>query len=318
MFIWWGPELVQIFNDAYRQAFGEGDRHVRALGARGTEFWSDIWHIIGPQVDQVMAGGESTWHEDELVPILRNGHREEVWWTYGFSPIRNDHGSVGGVLVVCQETTARVLSDIEREWLDDAKHAAERRAASVLERMSDAHFVLDNEFRHLTVNLAMERGLGVRREELIGRPIWDVFPAFLGSEFEMEFRRVARDRSDAHFTQPYRDEKMDIVADVDVYPAEDDGIAVFWRDVSARSRAESLLRLREAETRTLADAIPTLAWMARPDGYIDWYNARWYEYTGTTPAQMEGWGWQSVHDPRILPDVLTRWRSSIASGDRLR
>lgn len=64
----------------------------------------------------------------------------------------------------------------------------------------------------------------------------------------------------------------------------------------------------------LANAIPTLAWTARADGYIDWYNARWYEYTGTTPADMEGWGWQSVHDPDMLPIVLERWRASIAKG----
>jgi PAS domain S-box-containing protein len=71
----------------------------------------------------------------------------------------------------------------------------------------------------------------------------------------------------------------------------------------------------ERQFRTLADAIPTLAWTARPDGHIDWYNARWYEYTGTTPEQMAGWGWQSVHDPAELPWVLDRWRRGIASGE---
>jgi hypothetical protein len=54
--------------------------------------------------------------------------------------------------------------------------------------------------------------------------------------------------------------------------------------------------------------MPQLAWTAQPDGYITWYNRRWYEYTSTTPQQMEGWGWQSVHDPTRLPDVLRRWR----------
>ncbi len=91
--------------------------------------------------------------------------------------------------------------------------------------------------------------------------------------------------------------------------------------VELEMRTEEAERAREAQAeserqfRTLADAIPTLAWTARPDGYIDWYNARWYEYTGTTPAQLAGWGWQSVHDPRVLPDVMTRWSASIASGE---
>ncbi len=55
--------------------------------------------------------------------------------------------------------------------------------------------------------------------------------------------------------------------------------------------------------------------MARPDGHLFWYNRRWYEYTGTTPEQMEGWGWQSVHDPDVLPRVLERWKASLASGE---
>ena len=110
MFIWWGPELVQIYNDAYRPSLGVGGRAERALGARGREFWTDIWEAIGPQIDQVMRGGESTWHEDQYLPIERNGRLEDVWWTYSYSPVRDDDGSIAATLVVCQETTERVRS----------------------------------------------------------------------------------------------------------------------------------------------------------------------------------------------------------------
>jgi PAS domain S-box-containing protein len=65
----------------------------------------------------------------------------------------------------------------------------------------------------------------------------------------------------------------------------------------------------------MANAMPQLAWIARADGHIFWYNQRWYYYTGTTPKQMEGWGWQSVHDPVELPKVLERWQSSISTGE---
>ncbi len=81
-----------------------------------------------------------------------------------------------------------------------------------------------------------------------------------------------------------------------------------------RRRGEVALREAEEQFRTLADSIPNLAWWANGDGYITWYNRRWYEYTGTTPEQMEGWGWQSVHDPEMLPKVLERWKGSIATG----
>ncbi|HJS86528.1 MAG TPA: PAS domain-containing protein, partial [Acetobacteraceae bacterium] len=84
--------------------------------------------------------------------------------------------------------------------------------------------------------------------------------------------------------------------------------------VVEQARAEAALERTADEFRTLADGIPTLCWMADPDGHIYWYNWRWHEYTGTTHEQMEGWGWRSVHDPDVLPFVLERWRASIATG----
>ncbi|HEU4740557.1 MAG TPA: PAS domain S-box protein [Meiothermus sp.] len=74
------------------------------------------------------------------------------------------------------------------------------------------------------------------------------------------------------------------------------------------------LQEREQELRTLAETIPQLAWMADESGYIFWYNQRWYDYTGTAPAEMEGWGWQKVHDPEMLPKVMERWQESIRTG----
>jgi PAS domain S-box-containing protein len=71
----------------------------------------------------------------------------------------------------------------------------------------------------------------------------------------------------------------------------------------------------EAQFRLLADAIPQLVWMARADGWIYWYNRRWYEFTGTTPEQMEGWGWKIVHAPETLGAVMDRWQQSIASAE---
>ena len=93
-------------------------------------------------------------------------------------------------------------------------------------------------------------------------------------------------------------------------------IAGIFRDTTARKKAELALLESEDRFHTLADNIPQLCWIANPDGWIFWYNRRWYEYTGTTPAQMEGWGWQSVHDPGALPQVLEQWTSSIATGKK--
>jgi len=111
MYIWWGPDLACLYNDAFRESIGP-ERHPASLGRPGREVWREIWPIIGPQIDQVMSGGGPTWHENHLVPITRHGRREDVFWTYGYSPIDDatQSSSVGGVLVVCTETTEQVIA----------------------------------------------------------------------------------------------------------------------------------------------------------------------------------------------------------------
>ena len=255
MFLFWGPELVQLYNDAYRPSLGQGDRHPRALGAHGRAFWTDIWHEIGPQIHQVMTTGEATWHEDQFLPIERNGRLEDVWWTYSYSPVYDDDGRVGGTLVVCQETTPRMIVQLERERLLADTARAERRAAHVLARISDEHLTMDADFRILTVNPAAERALGMTREQLIGRTHWSAFPASVGTDVEREYRRVVDERVDAHFTHHYVGDGYDRHLEIDAYSTDEGGIALFWRDVSLRIRAEARLRESEARYRALFDSI---------------------------------------------------------------
>jgi PAS domain S-box-containing protein len=89
------------------------------------------------------------------------------------------------------------------------------------------------------------------------------------------------------------------------------------QDITARKEAERRLKRSEAELLELANSITQLAWMARPDGHVFWYNERWYEYTGTTAETMEGWGWQAVHHPDLLPQVVERWQQAIRTGERI-
>ncbi len=129
VFIFWGPQATCLYNDAYARSLGP-EKHPSILGTPGRLAWPEIWHIIGPQIDQVMAGGEATWHENHLVPILRRGTLENVYWTYSYSPIRDDTAAagVGGVLVLCTETTGQVLAAKKleeaesrwRSWFDQA------------------------------------------------------------------------------------------------------------------------------------------------------------------------------------------------------
>ena len=110
MFLWWGPELIQFYNDGYRPSI-RADKHPGAVGQPGRECWPEIWPIIGPQIKSVMTEGRSTWNINQLVPINRDGKLEEVYWTYSYSPVRNEDGEIQGTLVVCTETTEQVLTE---------------------------------------------------------------------------------------------------------------------------------------------------------------------------------------------------------------
>lgn len=86
------------------------------------------------------------------------------------------------------------------------------------------------------------------------------------------------------------------------------------REIQKRIAAEKVLKESEEKFMQVANAIPQLAWIADAEGYLTWYNDRWFEYTGTTFEQMKGWGWESVHSPEMLPLVLENWQYSIHTG----
>ena len=111
MIIFWGPELVQFYNDAYVPIAGV--KHPRALGQRAIDCWPEIWNFIGPMLNGVLYDAKSTFSEDLLLPIERDGVAEERYFTFSYSPIRDEHG-IGGVFCAVAETTERVLKERDR------------------------------------------------------------------------------------------------------------------------------------------------------------------------------------------------------------
>ena len=234
MLLFWGPELIQIYNDAFRPSLGlptgPAARHPRALGMRAAEFWTDVWSVVGPQIEGVMTRGEAVWFENLHLPIERDGRLDDAWWTYSYSPVRDDDGRIGGTLVVCLETTAAVRAHSELE-------AERARSAGILEAMADAHFALDKNFRVVSVNETMARNVGLAREAMLGHSIWELFPGLIGSPFENAYRRAATAHEESHLKHSYGDQRLQLTAEVDAYPTPDGGVAVFWRDVTERERA---------------------------------------------------------------------------------
>ncbi len=167
MFIWWGPDLIQFYNDAYRLTMGP-ERHPSALGQRGRECWEEIWEIIGPQIELVMEGKGATWHEDEYVPVTRFGKRQDVWWTYGYSPIDDGAGGVGGVLVVCNDVTVQhQATERLRGLFEQAPGfvATLRGPAHVFELVNDAYSEL------------------VAGRDVVGRPLAEALPEVVEQGF---------------------------------------------------------------------------------------------------------------------------------------
>ena len=332
MFLWWGPELIQIYNDGYVPSFGLG-KHPTSLGQRGRDCWPEIWSIIGPQIDDVMQRGVASWHEDALVPIFRNGRIEEVYWTYGYSPVFDDDGTIGGTLVVCTETTGRVLatreeaalrSEIERDRTRLQQFFAQAPAGVCIVRGPALTFEFANDHYRALVG----------GRELVGKPLLSALPelegqgldtllhgviasgeAFVGRELPIRIDRQGRGTLDETFYTFIYSPLRDAAARVEA-------VIVLALDVTdevrAKREAEQLaqkLRDSEAQFHVLAETIPQLAWSTRSDGYIDWYNQRWYDYTGTTFETVEGWGWKQVHDPEMVEEVVTRWQAALTAGE---
>jgi signal transduction histidine kinase len=118
MLLMWGESLTQFYNDAFLPSFGEG-KHPRAMGQAARACWAEVWPLVGGQLEDAIHRGIPARNEDALVPILRNGRLEEVYWTYTYTPVPADGERSAGILVVCTETTGRVLAERRASLLQE-------------------------------------------------------------------------------------------------------------------------------------------------------------------------------------------------------
>jgi PAS domain S-box-containing protein len=129
--LWWGPELIQFYNDAFRPMLGSS-KHPTALGASGRQTWAEVWDLIEPMIDAVMKRGESTRVQDGLLVLERNGFADEGYFDYACSPIRDQSGRIAGVFAAWSETTQRVLANRRIEGLRTSAAESEARYRSAL------------------------------------------------------------------------------------------------------------------------------------------------------------------------------------------
>jgi PAS domain S-box-containing protein len=218
-----------------------------------------------------------------------------------------------------------VVEDIsQRKELEDRLVDAEKHLRAVLDSMYAFVGVLSPDGILLEANRAALEAAGLRAEDVLGRRFeeayWWSYDPDVQRQLSVAIERAARGEPSRYDVVvrlgPDRYEPIDFT----ISPLRDDSGQVTHLVPSAiviteRVEAERASRKSEAQFRTLADSIPQLAWMADAAGSIFWYNQRWFEYTGASPEDMQGWGWQAVQHPDWVEQVTERFRSAVERGE---
>ena len=316
MFVAWGPQLAFLYNDGYRPIFG--DKHPHALGLPFRQVWSEIWQDIEPLVSKALAG-EATFHENLHLVMERHGYPEDTWYTFSYSPVRDESGAIAGMFCACTETTGKVLADRRLAAESERQRRMFERAPGFIAITTGPDHVFE------FANAAYARLVGGR--ELVGRSLRAAFPEIEGQGLHEILDRVyatgerfiaeqmpvrLRTAPGAEPEELFLDFVYEAIADE---TGKATGIFVEGHNVTGRARALAALERSEEEFRTLADGISQFAWMTDASGWIYWYNNRWYDYTGTTLEEMQGWGWRKVHHPDHVDRVVKRLQHSWDTGE---
>ena len=260
MFLFWGPEHICFYNDAYRPSLGNEGKHPYILGQKGVDGWPEIWNFIKPLIDQVLTEGEATWHEDQFLPIYRNGKIEDVYWTFSYSPVNDESGKTTGVLVICNETTEKI------KVVNKLEDSNTRYINNILQTPSAMCIFRGPEFIVEIANGLMLELWNRKNHEVINKPIFEGLPEAKGQGLETILKNVytTGEKFEAHerlITLP-RNGKIEDVYINFVYEAlkEPDGsisgIVALANDVTAQVLARNIIEDSEKRFRSTVKQLP--------------------------------------------------------------
>lgn len=310
-----GRKGVMIYNDAYRDIAGA--RHPACLGTSVFDSWPEVAQFNRTVIDRIFEGETLTYEDQELV-LWRNGAAERVWLELDYSPLLDDDGEAVGAFAILAETTKRVRAE-------KALARSEERLSLALEASGIVGaWELDLTSRIVTADARFAEMFGVGLAE-----------AEQGISAEGFFRRIHP--ADRDFVARKTDEA---IANRGGFRAEyrlvDDDGGIRWVlatgkffetvggnprlpgvviDITERKAVEAALAASEAGFRTLADTMPQMVWSTRPDGFHDYYNARWYEFTGMPLGSTDGEAWAGMFHPDDQDRAWELWRHSLATGE---
>lgn len=317
MFLWWGDELICFYNDAYRPSLGVDGKHP-AIGKKAKEVWSDIWDFIGPLIAKVQETGESVWYEDQLVPIYRNGRTEDVYWTFSYSPVHGDKGAIDGVLVICTETTEKV------KYVNKLIESEQRFQHLIRDATIGMIVLIGEEMIVEVVNKAYGVLINQDSDHLVGKAIFDIIP-----ETEADFRKLmdqVRNTGETIFLfeHPYfvwvNGSKKEGFLNIVYQPLRNDanqitGVVAMCQDITQQVISHKKLEESETQFKLMADSVVQMIWITDPEGMHEYYNKRWYEFTGTSVEDTAGEGWNKMFHPDDRELAWEKWRHSLKTGD---
>jgi signal transduction histidine kinase len=172
MFIWWGDDLINLYNDAYRSIVG--GKHPHALGQPASLVWREIWDQVGPRAESAMRTNEGTYDESLLLIMERYGYREETYYTFSYSPVPNDQGGAGGILCANTDDTERIIGERRvtllrelasrtadaRTWLDACRLAVEGLSSNPIDIVFALIYVLNEQRTALELASALHLAAG--------------------------------------------------------------------------------------------------------------------------------------------------------------
>jgi PAS domain S-box-containing protein len=315
MFIWWGEDKIQFYNDAYLKILGtaENSKHPLALGQKGVDCWVEVWPVISPLIEGVLQTGDSVYLENQLIPIYRNGRLDDVYWTFSYNPIRGLNGEPEGILVVCTETTEA------NQQLQENEQQLQR----VLDHMAEGVGVTDRAGQIIYSNPMAHRILGTDSERfperksnsaewfnvhLDGTPLADSeHPTVIAMNtgkpvfnFEFAIQRPGNERMYLTMNAaPITDVKGNVTGSVGMF-----------NDITERKRAEE--ELKEAHNKleqqqrlyeTITSATPDLI-------YVFDLN---YKFTYVNKALLDMWGktWDTAVGKGLRENGYEEWHAQM-------
>ncbi|HET8748648.1 MAG TPA: PAS domain-containing protein [Ramlibacter sp.] len=322
--LFWGPELLAFYNDAYAPTIG--NKHPSALGRPAAEGWAELWDDLGPLLHSVLDTGTTVAARDRRFQIDRRGFLETVYFDISYSVVRDGDGDPAGVLCIVSETTERVLG---AQRLADSearlRQASERIALALNTGAVLGTWVWDVKADHFTADERFARTFAIDPEALQkGMRLQDVKQSIHRDDVDRVNRLLAAAmQKGGPYSAEYRVPRLDggwrwieanghVELDDAGQPARFPGVLI---DIDRRRAAEVTMRRSEARFRALAQALPAHVWTARQDGGVDWVNQRMLEYTGLRTGKLLDHGWITPIHPDDRPRTLDQWQASVSTGD---